>query len=485
MKPDTSVQPSDWNVLTDKWLWVMDTEARPMFCSPIEALREANKIRCIALASPLDNFSSHRFLMTLLYWKADAVGGLEPARKSLLRGRFPLGLLSAIRAESARFRMFDVRAPFLQDVSVLDGSHRSSSGASLFAEFASGTNIAHFHHGDDRQMRLCVRCATLGMLRLVPWSQSGGRGLTPSVHGAPPVMALAVGANLAITLGLNLVPLDSEAGTPRWTGQFHPSAKDDKIPYLEAFTWNPRRVHLLLPRDSAVCWGCGRRGVDAVGPIVYLKNEATRKGLTKGPFVWQDPSAFYGSAEPYTTVKSTREQSAASDTDLLRLADVEATPKAAVVLLNPGHDCWRLTIPCTNPANNKSFDHREVVLTDLSPESVRAAVPAYSRETEPDGVDGWVEPLRTARIRGAAQFVRTASVVLTHADWAVLSTAAYQSMCDSPAAFDILTGLYWSLRGKVLGVPSRNVAWLMLKLMSSVPTSARTSHVAPPLQPAS
>jgi hypothetical protein len=291
-------------------------------------------------------------------------------------------------------------------------------------------------------------------------------------------MALASGSNLAITLGLNLVPLDGKSGAAKWTGHFRPTAKDGQVPHLEAFTWNPRRVHLLLPRDSAVCWGCGRRGVDAVGPIVYLKNEATRKGLARGPFAWQDPSAFYGADEPYATMKSTTEQSAASNTDLLRLTDVEAVPKSAVVLRNPGHDCWRLTIPCTNPANNKSFDHREVVLTDLSPESVRAVVPAYSRETEPDGVDGWVEPLRTARIRGAAQFVRTASVVLTHADWAALSTAACQSMCDSPAAFDILTGLYWSLRRRVAGLPSRNVAWLMLKLMARVPASARASHAA-------
>lgn len=47
-------------------------------------------------------------------------------------------------------------------------------------------------------------------------------------------------------------------------------------------------------------------------------------------------------------------------------------------------------------------------------------------------------------------------------------------MHDSPAAFDVLAGLYWGLRDKKIGrLPSRNVAWIMLKLMAAVPAQVR------------
>jgi hypothetical protein len=49
-------------------------------------------------------------------------------------------------------------------------------------------------------------------------------------------------------------------------------------------------------------------------------------------------------------------------------------------------------------------------------------------------------------------------------------------MHDSPAAFDLLSGLLWSLRDKVPGLPSRNVAWLVLKLMATVPARARVPY---------
>ena len=43
----------------------------------------------------------------------------------------------------------------------------------------------------------------------------------------------------------------------------------------------------------------------------------------------------------------------------------------------------------------------------------------------------------------------------------------------APAAFDVLSGLLWALRPKVRGLPYRNVAWLVLKLMATVPPYAR------------
>lgn len=469
-----------WNVLTDQWLEVMSLDAEADMCSPLEALNRAAEVRCIAVASSLDLFAAHRFLLTLLYWKADLAGGVQQVRELLLRGKVPRRVLDAIEAEAPCFRMFDDEAPFLQDPSARDDKNRKSAG-SFFAEFASGSNIAHFHHGDDKRMRLCVRCATIGMLRVVPWTQSGGRGLFPSVHGAPPIVAIASGKSLAVTLGLNLVPLSVDAGAAKWTGNFVPTDKNAEIPFLEALTWNPRRVHLGSPENENVCWRCGQTGIATVGPmIVYLKNERTTKRSDKKLFEWQDPAAFYGADAPYRTMKSsdkTDGRVALDGRDLRRLLDEKAAPSSAVVAQDSGHEGWHLVIPCTNPANNKTFDHRQLELVGLSPNVVRSALPTRVPASSPQGLDGWAEPRRATGVGGAARFVQVAVRLLTHADWAALSAAAYREMHDSPAAFDILSGLLWPLR-KVKDVkpPSRNVAWLVLKLMATVPSRARVFH---------
>ncbi|MDY0282407.1 MAG: type I-E CRISPR-associated protein Cse1/CasA [Salinivirgaceae bacterium] len=339
--------------------------------------------------------------------------------------------------------------------------------------------MAHFHHGDDMAMRLCLPCATIGMLRIVPWSQSGGSGLSPSVHNAPPIVAMAIGDNLAVTLGLNLVELGAKAGEATWSGHFKPSDRHDPIPYMEAFTWNPRRVHLRSVEANGICWRCGRHDVPVVGPIAYSKNENTKSNKKGGktiPFVWQDPSAFYDPDAPYVTIKSYDEELSVDGRDLARLIESkDSRPTAVVSQSNPRHHGWRLVVPCTNPANNKTYDHRELEVASLSSDTLRALVPPASLPWRQQEVDGW-KGRRTGRApHGMTVFVQSAVRLLTHADWAVLACAAYRPMHESPAAFDLLSGLLWALRGRrVSGLPSRNVAWLVLKLMSAVPSRART-----------
>jgi hypothetical protein len=70
--------------------------------------------------------------------------------------------------------------------------------------------------------------------------------------------------------------------------------------------------------------------------------------------------------------------------------------------------------------------------------------------------------------------VLSATRLLSQADWGVLSNAAFRAMHEAPAAFDVFSGLYWGLRDKKInGIPSRNAAWLALKLMAAVPAQAR------------
>ena len=97
-----SDQASEWNVLTGRWMETMANEGGARDCSPLEALTEANTFRCIAAANALDLFAAHRFLLTLLYWKADAGGGVDRVRASLLQGNQIQGPTEATRVVESR-----------------------------------------------------------------------------------------------------------------------------------------------------------------------------------------------------------------------------------------------------------------------------------------------------------------------------------------------------------------------------------------------
>src|SRR5208282_3385219 len=157
----------DYNLLDKGWIPVLWKDGRSGRVGIREALEQASQIRQIALASPLDLFAVHRFILTLLYWKAFLAGGIEQARKSLLDdGKIPNALVDGITKEAHRFDLFDDKMPFMQEPSVRAEKEKKSAG-SFFAELAAGTNIAHFHHGDDEKLRLCLPCAALGILRVV------------------------------------------------------------------------------------------------------------------------------------------------------------------------------------------------------------------------------------------------------------------------------------------------------------------------------
>lgn len=460
-----------WNALTSPWLEVMDNEGLATTVSPLNALSDAAFIHRLAIANPLDLFSAHRFLLTLLYWKADAAGGVDKTRQSLLAGKIPKTVLAELTAADEHFNLFDATKPFLQDTTVRNA--KVLSAASLFAEIPSGTNIAHFHHVDDDAARLCLPCAVLGLLRLVPWTQSGGAGKQPSIHGAPPVMALAMGSTLCKTLGLNLIPMTGPVGKPQWTGQFTPAGRKGGVALLEALTWNPRRVHLLDPQPPALCSQCGDRHSPTVGPIVYEKNPACKQP-DEYVDTWRDPAAFYRSGDARTT-KSTNEADATAGTDVRRLFNqkfgqkIEPAPASLVGEANASHGDWLVVMPCTNPANNKSYDHRLEAFTALTGDAPQPPLPWDKSHAWQAG-----DPRTLARLASneslptlATRRFVSAAARLDDASWGVLANAANRSMEDDPAAFDIFTGIYWPLRNKHSNMPSRAAAWMALKLMAT------------------
>lgn len=470
---------STWNVLSTPWLEVMDLRGRLQTLSILDTLRDATDLHRIVSPSPLDLFAIHRFLLTLLYWQAEDSDGVTKLRKALLAGSMPRKVVAGLTAEAKQFDLFDPKRPFMQDPTAIKESDLSP--ASMFGEMASGTNISHFHHSDDRHARICLRCATLGLLRLTPWTPSDGQGKAPTLHGAPAIMALALGNNLSETLGLNLIPPLTALGRPQFTGQFKPPARKGGVHLLEGLTWNPRRVNLRDPTSHIGCWRCGDDSLPTVGPISFAGNPSC-KGSKELAATWRDPMIFY--RDDGRTVRTTDEAVSASGGDIVTLfrkaigkRTFEA-PQAAVVTANPDHSPWLLVFPCTaaNAAHNKSFDHRCEIL-----EGFDGAAPPRAASW-PDSMPWRAGDKRAipklgsiCPTTGASKFVRLASQ-LDAASWSVLAQAANRALNYSPAAFDIFTGLYWPLRNKDRTCPSRNAAWLTLKLMATAGPLRPTAH---------
>jgi hypothetical protein len=332
-------------------------------------------------------------------------------------------------------------------------------------------------------------------MRVVPWTQSGGAKKTPSIHNAPPIVVLANGTNVAHTLGLNLVALDVPAGEPTWSGTFRPSDEGkeadqwDSIPYMEAFTWNPRRILLPEPETGHACSRCAA-GPESltVGQIAFKFNDYTKKP-PKAPagfaFPWRDPAAFYPTIEQpstadekravWTTRKSGSEFRAFIERDTRCLVKEELKPASAVVQANPDHRDWSLLIPCTKASDNKAFDLRSLRIETITSEALDQARQPMPSPFMPDSKKGWKLPGHLPSISGA--FIR-ATEAFTNGDWGCIAAAEYREMNQAPEAFDLFSGIYWGLRRRNLRLPRRQTLWLVLKLIAQTPAALRSPSPA-------
>lgn len=475
-----------WNILEQAWIAAAAHDGGWDMRSPLQVLRDAASLRVIAASSPLDEFAIHRFLTTILYWKSDSVGGVAALRSALRAGSVPAEIIAALESERGNFNLFDPKRPFLQDPDAADPKPAKPVG-SLFAEIATGTNIAHFDHSRDFESQLCVPCVVRGMLRLAPWSQSGGAGLTPSIHGAPPIAIIPRGTTLAETLSLMLVDAAAPLGTPTWSGTFRPRSLDCPIPLLEGLTWNPRRVHIPSPSENGDCHLCGAHG-PIVNRITYKKNEAVKKpkradGKSES-FDWHDPALLH-SVKTSEPLRSSSESSAAIAEDLRWLSGASAESNGAPAALT-------VVVPCTNPANNKTYDHRRVeveALTELSRQR-----PAHHGATAlaiddgeapfPDSAFGWPRQVAEPALRAAVQrFVLAASAALGDADWLLLRHSVGRAMSDDPEAFAVFSGVYWRVRSGGRSWFRRDAAWILLKLMALAPSDRRVASIGASVAP--
>lgn len=474
-----------FNLLEEAWIPITYHSGRSERLPLLSTLKKSHTIRSFCLSTAADEFSLLRFILTLLYWQAGSDDKIAPIRTAFLNETPPENILSEMAKQSDFFDLFHPDQPFLQD----RNAKKKKGCASFYAEMAVGTNIAHFHHGDDKSLCLCLACTAFGLMRIIPFSQPGGSGLTPSVHGAPPIMAMAAGKSLSETIGLNLIPLQVSYGSPTWSGCFQPKDTTKPIPPLEALTWNPRRILLPHKTEKGTCAYCGRSDISTVCQIAFEKNphtKAVKKGKKKIPFPWTDPAAFYFPEAPHVTFKSGNEKAGAMETDLGVLVHGKKQkhkkgnppqpnihPHALVTEQNPTHTQWKIFFPCSNPANNKTYDHRHVdILLQNS------HFQPISRHFPPNPVLSEVPKKKksVASSQTNHRFLQAAIFHLSEKDWLALHKAAFRRMDQVPAAFDLFSAVYWGVRNQNHPVPPREMAWLLLKLMACVPVKFRKIH---------
>lgn len=118
-------------------------------------LRKSAEIRCIAMASPLDDFAIHRLLLCLIH---------EASPGEVIADGLSDDLLKTILQREKLFDLFDKNRPFFQDPTAIENERRPVSD--LFAEMPSDTGINHTWHIYDFERPplsglLCYRAATI------------------------------------------------------------------------------------------------------------------------------------------------------------------------------------------------------------------------------------------------------------------------------------------------------------------------------------
>lgn len=245
-----------------------------------DALGRAHEIVEVADPSPLTTFALYRFLLVVVH---RALGPGDWGGDRLPMDRIDK-YLGGVRD---RFDLFDARRPFLQEV--VGDEAKLLSVSELIAELPTATNINHARHALDATVALCPVCCAHGLLRLAPFCGQGGQGKAPSINAPPPAYFLPLGPTLFDTLRRNAAALPRVPGdAPAWEVGV---PKTKEIGPLEAFTWQPRTVHLREPAPAGTpCTLCGRGDVPAVHRIVFQKGRDRSDPRVRA---WRDPHAAY------------------------------------------------------------------------------------------------------------------------------------------------------------------------------------------------
>ncbi|MCR4318389.1 MAG: type I-E CRISPR-associated protein Cse1/CasA [Planctomycetes bacterium] len=237
-----------------------------------DALKHAVSIREAYDTSPLVTFGIHRLLLAILH-AADVHGD---------NADISHGADQYLTTWGHRFDLFGSQYPFLQRTSLrgkLADKSKRKAAATLFAELAKGTNIAHFSHMCDESTGLTPAECAHGLLLQSSHPGNSGKGFKDAINGSTPVYLFPSRCCLFETLAANLHAQPRQnRDAPIWENG--PGITGD-VGYLQGLFWPARFVLLQAPEDGFVKL------------IVYDQGIAS-KDVNEGPATkrnWDDPHA--------------------------------------------------------------------------------------------------------------------------------------------------------------------------------------------------
>ncbi|MDO4516617.1 MAG: type I-E CRISPR-associated protein Cse1/CasA [Bacillota bacterium] len=275
-----------FNVLTNPWIPTLDQDGITKELSLLETLERAHELQGIQAASPLVEYSVHRFLILFLMDMIRPED--ESAIEDLLEeGQFDPDLLSdyidQCNREGVSFDLFDEERPFLQTPYVKAWDREAKPISTLDYTVPNGNNHIHFDH------RRKESCYTPGKaLRMLLAAQlfctTGAQGYPSNVNGAPPWFALIQGENLFQTLvfgmiGTDAIPVPFDTPPVCWRNKeaVPPKEAVGKTSWLYGMLFPARRIHLLADESG-----------ETVSKVYFTQGLNYRETNT-----WTDPHVTY------------------------------------------------------------------------------------------------------------------------------------------------------------------------------------------------
>lgn len=191
---------------------------------------------------------------------------LEDRRNLLEAGFFDLDKIEAyIRScekNAPRFLLDDEKHPFMQMAfdEEMDGVAEKPASA-LFVDLPSGNNHIFLEHRPIETIAVDASEAFEGMLETYMFCTAAAQGYPSGVNNSNPVYCIIQGRTLFETLVLNMISEEELPNNIPFGGGLVPWRQEKRIvpkevaasiSFLEALTWQPRRLTLVFDDDQKV-----------------------------------------------------------------------------------------------------------------------------------------------------------------------------------------------------------------------------------------
>ena len=280
-----------YNLLTEKWIYVTNTDGSCEHISIMNAFSNSHNIERINDAVPTFCYSTYKTLFAILMSSINIDECYDWA-DIWNQNQFTQEQIKNIEERCfGKFNLFDPEKPFYQNI--LDSKTEIKSINSLVEDVANKTSSTHKL---KKSGSICPSCATKILLSTSHFSHEAGRGFGGGITNAVPIYAMPQGKNLFQTLLLNYIlltyrPDSGNNNICRWDLVNVESGKEinGNVDFLTGITWPSRTIQLLPEETDGQCSYCGQNSSVLINNIHCIPGWKIKSDATS----WRDPWAAY------------------------------------------------------------------------------------------------------------------------------------------------------------------------------------------------